>query len=62
MRIVMTNNVDCLKFADFKEIFWREKLDETKLVTISLSVFQIKVSLLKNAKNLKKLLKFRGFF
>ena len=37
MRIVMTNNVDCLKIADLKEFFWREKLDETKLVTISLS-------------------------
>ena len=38
MRIVMTNIVGCLKNPDFKEKFWREKLDETKQVTISLSV------------------------
>ena len=37
MRIVMTNIVGCLKNPDFKENFWREKLDETKRVTISLS-------------------------
>ena len=49
MCIVMTNNVDCLKFADFKENFWREKLDETKLVAISLSAsyatFRVKITL-----------------
>ena len=34
MRIVMTNIVCWLKVPDFKENFWREKLDETKLVPI----------------------------
>ena len=37
MRIVMTNIVGCLKNPDFIENFWREKLDETKQVTIGLS-------------------------